>query len=117
MNLALLLLSSSVASHSCTSRSLFGKVRLALMFLIISFSPGQNLFSQTKQTETVQQAWFGYFNQTRFSDKWGLWTDIHLRTKKDFVSDLSQSILRFGLIYYINDDTKLAVGYAYVSHY
>src|SRR6188508_3066588 len=73
--------------------------------------------AQVKQTETVQQAWFGYFNQTRFSNKWGSWTDLHLRTKEDFVSDLSQSILRFGLTYYLNDDTKLTAGYAYVSHY
>ena len=45
-----------------------------------------NLFAQTKQTESVQQVWFGYFNQTRFSNKWGTWTDLHLRTKEDFVS-------------------------------
>jgi len=81
------------------------------------FLMSPNLFSQTKQTETVQQIWFGYFNQTRFSNKWGTWTDIHLRTKEDFVSDLSQSIFRFGLTYYLNDDTKLTAGYAYVSHY
>ena len=104
-------------SHSCAFRSIFSIKRKTLVFLIISFSLNQNLFSQTKQTETVRQIWFGYFNQTRFSNKWGTWTDIHLRTKEDFVSDLSQSILRFGLTYYVNDDTKLTAGYAYVSHY
>src|SRR4249919_530000 len=117
MNRALLLLSSSVASHTSRFSSLFsipGKLILPCMFFFL-MSP--NLFSQTKQTETVQQIWFGYFNQTRFSNKWGTWTDIHLRTKEDFVSDLSQSILRFVLTYYLNDDTKLTAGYAYVSHY
>jgi hypothetical protein len=88
-----------------------------MLLCIFSLLFNSNSFSQTKQTETVQQTWFGYFNQTRFSNKWGTWTDIHLRTKEDFVSDLSQSILRFGLTYYLNDDTKLTVGYAYVSHY
>lgn len=73
--------------------------------------------AQVKQSETVHQTWFGYFNQTRFSNKWGVWTDMHLRTKEDFVSDFSQSILRLGLTYYLNDDTKLTAGYAYVSHY
>src|SRR5688572_31600270 len=60
--------------------------------------------AQVKQTETVQQAWFGYFNQTRFSNKWGTWTDIHLRTKEDFVSGISQSILRLGLTYYRSEE-------------
>ena len=117
MSRALLLLSSFVASHSCTFSSLFGlcKKRSIIFLFILSFN--SNLFSQTKQTETVQQIWIAYFNQTRFSNKWGSWIDLHLRTKEDFVSDLSQSILRFGLTYYLNDDTKLTAGYAYVSHY
>jgi len=104
-------------SHSCTFSSVFSIPRKysLIIFLLLSLNP--NLFSQTKQIETVQQAWFGYFNQTRFSNKWGTWTDIHLRTKEDFVSGVSQSILRFGLTYYFNDDTKLTAGYAYVSHY
>jgi len=117
MSRALLLLSSFVASHSCTFSSVFSftKKYSLIIFLLVSLHP--NLFSQTKQTETIQQAWFGYFNQTRFSNKWGTWTDIHLRTKEDFVSGISQSILRLGLTYYLNDDTKLTAGYAYVSHY
>src|SRR6186997_2490983 len=117
MNQALLLLSSSVASHSCTFRSVFSISRKYLLIIFLSLSLTPNLFSQTKQTETVQQIWIAYFNQTRFSNKWGTWTDIHLRTKEEFVSGLSQSILRFGLTYYLNDDTKLTAGYAYVSHY
>ncbi len=90
-------------------------MRLALLLLsclLIQFS-----FSQTKQTEHVEQLWFAYNNQTRFSNKWGLWADFHLRTKDDFVKDFSQSIARVGLMYYLNDDTKLTAGYAYVSAY
>ncbi|MGB8192577.1 MAG: DUF2490 domain-containing protein, partial [Chitinophagaceae bacterium] len=65
----------------------------------------------------VQQMWFAYFNQTRFSDKWGLWADFHLRTKEDFTHDLSTGIARLGLTYYLNDNTKLTAGYAYVNHF
>ena len=117
MNPALLLLSPSVASHSCALGLHFSIIRKSILALLLSFLLNQNLFSQTKQTESVQQTWLAYFNQTRFSNKWGTWTDLHLRTKEDFVSDISQSILRFGLTHYLNDDTKLTVGYAYVSHY
>ena len=117
MSRALLLLSAFVASHSSRFRSLFSISRKLILPCVFFFLLSPNLFCQTKQTETVQQIWVAYLNQTRFSNKWGIWTDIHLRTKEDFVSDLSQSILRFGLTYYLNDDTKLTAGYAYVSHY
>lgn len=83
--------------------------------LILFINP---LFSQVvKTTENLQQVWFGYFNQSRFNDKWGLWIDLQLRTKDDFASDLSTSIVRAGITYYINDATKITAGYAWVNHF
>lgn len=73
--------------------------------------------AQSKQTGAVHQTWVGYFNQTRLSNKWGLWLDGHLRTKEDFVNELSQSIIRPGITYYLNDATKLTAGYAFVNHF
>lgn len=87
-------------------------VSLLLVFFICQIG-----FSQTKQTESVQQVWAGYFNQTRFTNKWGAWVDLHLRTKEDVVSGFSQSIIRLGLTYYLNDEAKLTTGYAYVNHF
>ena len=72
---------------------------------------------QTKTTEHLNQVWLAYFNQLRFNKDWGLWVDLHLRTKEEFFTDLSQSILRLGITYYLNDDTKLTAGYAYVTAY
>ena len=69
-----------------------------------------------KSKENLQQLWFGYLNQTRVSDKWGLWLDMHLRTKDDFTHDLSQSIVRFGLTYYLGDATRITAGYAWVNN-
>ena len=117
MNSTSLLLSPSLATLRSTSCSLFSRSRLFTLFIGISILLNYELFSQTKQTEHLQQAWFGYFNQTRFSNKWGVWGDFHLRTREDFTNDLSQSIIRVGLTYYLKDDTKLTAGYAYVSHY
>jgi Protein of unknown function (DUF2490) len=74
-------------------------------------------FGQSKHTEHLNQVWLGYFNQTRFSNRWGAWVDLHLRTKEDFFSHLSQTIFRGGVTYYLNDDTKLTAGYAYVTIY
>ncbi|MFZ4770895.1 MAG: DUF2490 domain-containing protein [Ferruginibacter sp.] len=76
-----------------------------------------SLKAQVKQTQNMNQLWLGYFNQTRLSNKWGVWTDVHLRTKENFVNKFSQSVVRFGLTYYLNDATKLTAGYAYISHY
>jgi hypothetical protein len=84
---------------------------LASCFVIEGYS------QQTKSVEHAEQIWLAYFNQARFSKRWGLWTDIHLRTKENFVEDLSQFIFRIGATYYLNDATKLTAGYAFVNHF
>ena len=87
-----------------------------IIFLSISLLFEIAGFSQ-KQTTYTEQVWLAYNNQTRFSNKWGLWTDFHLRTKEQFFTNFSQSIARLGLTHYLNDNTKLTLGYAYVTHY
>jgi Protein of unknown function (DUF2490) len=89
-------------------------ITCCLMVMGMDFSTNAQ---NTKNTENINQLWFGYFNQVRFSDKWGVWADLHLRTKEDFVNNFSQSIIRLGLTYYVNDAAKLTAGYAYVSIY
>jgi len=74
-------------------------------------------FTQEKKVSTQQQVWAGYFNQSRFSKRWGFWIDLHLRTKDDFFNGFSQSLVRGGLTYYLNDLTKITVGDAYIWHY
>lgn len=71
--------------------------------------------AQTKTTEHFNRTWMAYFNQTRFSDKWGIWADIHLRTKDDWVDGIAQNIFRVGATYYITDNVKLTAGYAYIN--
>ena len=106
-----------IINGRCTDRSWIGSspIRLSVIFLFLLFSKISP--AQTKHTESVQQVWLGYFNQTRFSNKIGMWTDLHLRTKDNFFEELSQTIIRLGLTYYLNDDVKLTAGYAYVTHY
>lgn len=70
-----------------------------------------------KQTTTENQVWIDYFNQSRVSNKWGIWADGNVRTKEVFVQDLSQAIARVGLTYYLTNNTKLAAGYAYIHHF
>ena len=71
----------------------------------------------SKNTTNLNQIWLGYFNQTRLSNKWGLWGDFNLRTKENFVNNFSLSMIRLGLTYYVTNDTKLTAGYAYIDAY
>jgi hypothetical protein len=76
------------------------------------------IFAQTsRQTTDEQQVWAAYFNQTRLSEKWGLWGDFHFRTTEHFVKEPSKGIIRLGLMYYFNDDLKFTNGYAFINHF
>lgn len=90
----------------------------SLWFIVLSllFMPLANA-QNNKQTTSEEQLWLGYLNQTRLSNKWGFWFDAHLRTKENMFSNFSTGIARLGLTYYINDATKLTLGYAYVNHF
>ncbi len=88
---------------------------LRLIISSIAFIVLVSTASAQKQTDHLEQVWGGYFNQTRFNKHWGLWVDLHLRTRKDFFTDFSQSISRFGLTYYLSDKIKLTGGYAYIN--
>ncbi|MFT3681392.1 MAG: DUF2490 domain-containing protein [Ferruginibacter sp.] len=91
-------------------------MKRGIIFICFLFTV-QLLVAQTKTTENFNRVWVGYFNQTRLSNKWGFWAEGQLRTKEDFVKDLSQSILRVGLTYYITDVSKFTVGYAFVNDF
>src|SRR4051812_23011006 len=95
-------------------RKLYGT---AVVFILLMLS-AEFLHAQAeKKMQTQQQVWLGYFNQARFSKRWGMWLDLQLRTKENFFTEFSQSIIRPGITYYISDATKLSAGYAYISHY
>jgi long-subunit fatty acid transport protein len=85
--------------------------------LIVLFISAQFSFAQTKDFETREQTWFGYFNQTRFTKRSGMWVDLHLRLTNNFVEQVNLSILRAGYTYYISDQVRLTAGYAYVTQY
>ena len=84
---------------------------------MLVFLSGATAFGQAKSTDNRNQIWTGYFNQTRFSDRWGAWVDVQLRTKDDFFSELSTLIFRPGITYYLHDNTKLTAGYGYIRNF
>ena len=93
-------------------------MRKIFLCIIVCYVINSSLTAQVnKSTDNINQVWLGYLNQTRLSDRWGIWADLHLRTKENFVDNFSQSIIRLGLTYYVTDATKLTAGYAYISLY
>lgn len=89
------------------------KIYLPILLLFTA----TNLLSQTKNITHADQIWMGYFNQTKLSDKWGIWLDGQLRTQDDFVNNLYVGIARVGGIYYLNPNCKIIVGYAFANYY
>ncbi len=87
------------------------------LFILSLLMTGNGVNAQAKQTEKISQVWLGYLNQTRLSNKWGIWLDVHLRTKEDLFTNFSQALFRAGLTYYITDATRFTAGYTYVNFF
>lgn len=88
-----------------------------LAFTVVTFFAAQYGNAQQKIIAEEEQFWTGYFNQTRFNNKWGIWADVHIRTKENFFNNLSQIVVRPGITYYLSNDLKLTAGYAYINHF
>lgn len=94
-------------------------MRIAKMYRLIFLLLAMPLFvrAQEKNVEYLEQTWFAYFNQTRFTEKSGVWVDLHLRLTGNFVNDVGLSIGRVGYTYFLTDNTRITAGYAYVTQY
>jgi len=84
---------------------------------VILFFAISTLAAQTKQINHFNQIWGGYLNQTRLSKHWGFWAESQLRTHENFVENVSVNLNRIGATYYINDDTKITAGYAFINSF
>ncbi|RNI31674.1 DUF2490 domain-containing protein [Rufibacter latericius] len=89
-----------------------------LLLLLACFCLPLKGWAQTpeKQITDRDQVWLGYFNQTRISDKFSLWLDLHAR-RNDFMDRWATAIVRPGITYHISDHTRFTVGYAYAAHW
>jgi hypothetical protein len=85
------------------------------MFLIaISIKlPG---FTQKKVIE-FEQVWLGYVNQTRITEKWGVWFDANIRTRDNFTNGFNVSFLRPGVMFFLSENTSFTFGYAFANYF
>jgi hypothetical protein len=59
----------------------------------------------------------GYFNQTRLTDKFGFWLDVHYRQTDHFVDRPFQFLFRPAVTYLIKDNLRVNVGYTLAEHF
>jgi hypothetical protein len=88
---------------------------LIIVLLLITAS----CFAQvpSKVIHNREQMWLGYFNQTRFSNKWGMWIDVHYRMTDNFVDRPFQFLFRPAVTYFIKDNLRVNVGYTLAEHF
>jgi hypothetical protein len=93
----------------------FTQFVLGIILLLVS----SQLFAQApeKHIEDREQLWFGYFNQTRFTNKFGIWADVHYRMTENFAGRPFQFLFRPAVTYFVKDNLRVNAGYAFVSHY
>ena len=86
-----------------------------LLFFTIIIS---NVSAQTTKTvHSREQLWFGYFNQTRFTNKWGMWLDVHYRQTDNFIERPFQFLVRPAVTYFIKDNLRFNAGYTFAAHF
>lgn len=87
--------------------------------ILLAFIVSSPAFTQAleKDVHSREQLWVGYFNQTRFSNKWGMWVDVHYRMTDNFVDRPFQFMFRPAVTYFIKDNLRVNVGYALVEHF
>lgn len=95
------------------------KTFIFFIFGFVCIACAENARGQAveKDIHLRDQLWLAYFNQTRFSNKWGMWADVHYRFTDDFVGRSFQFIFRPAFTYFIKDNLRVNLGYAAVRHY
>ncbi len=93
------------------------KPGVVIFFLCLMLTPIKQAVAQTaKQVNPNTLVWFGYFNQTRISDKVGIWLDV-LARRIDWLDRWSAAAVRPGITFYLPNKVRLTAGYAYFNHY
>jgi Protein of unknown function (DUF2490) len=83
-----------------------------------TFIPHQTSAQSTgKSVHHRDQTWFAYFNQTRLTNKFGLWLDVHYRQTDNFIERPFQLLIRPALTYFIKDNLRVNAGYTFVNHF
>lgn len=88
-------------------------MRRIILFIII-FSCSTFAFTQVRQHDDNFNTWLVYSGNHKFSKKFGLHLEYQLR-RSNFLINKQQHLPRVGLIYYLNEQVRFTVGYAFIQ--
>lgn len=54
--------------------------------------------------------WLGVYSKYRLSDRWSYYGEYHLRRRNEFINDMAQIYLRFGMTYHASKRVELTAG-------
>ncbi len=60
--------------------------------------------------------WNAFVGHYRFSDKWGVYDELHIR-RANYLSSWQQFLFRPGVNYFLNDKVTFTLGYTYIKTY
>lgn len=66
-----------------------------------------------RQILTNHHAWYNYFGNHRFTEKWGVHTELQLR-RANWLPQTQQTLARIGTDYRLNDHVMITAGYAWI---
>jgi hypothetical protein len=81
-----------------------------IAFSLCTHAQTNSLHLQTKNTN----AWFMYFGDHKFSNKWGVHLEAQLR-RNEIINHPQQILLRTGLNYHPNNQMMFTTGYCFVQ--
>lgn len=88
------------------------KISGIIILTLMMFGLTNDAAAQSKPKEVTDQyqTWVSMNTMMRFSKRWGIMSDVHLRTNHSFASN-SFALARIGGVYWLTDKTTLAAGY------
>lgn len=81
--------------------------------LLLLFVPAFVFAQRSREVQTQNHVWTSLNSQIRFSERWGIAADVHIR-RTDFLQSNSFFFLRAGGLYYANKQLTLGAGYAHM---
>lgn len=93
------------------------RLRLFLATILVSLCNVAFPQSSEKNVHHREQVWLGYFNQTRLTNKFGFWFDVHYRQTDNFIDRPFQLLIRPAVTYFVKDNLRINFGYTFVEHF
>lgn len=91
------------------------KINRQLFLSIIPIVLAGILYATSVSGQSVQrrdQLWFGFFSQPRFTERSGMWIDIHYRVNDPFHP--ATGIVRVAYTYFVTDHLRASAGYGHI---